>query len=163
VEQKRVMVPQVYRIAIAAGVVILVAALTVLVMGTLSSGEANAQAKCTLQTLKGTYVFEGRGVLLTQQGGVAAVLPYAEAGILNFDGEGYSEGVFSASLNGETIASQDLYTATYTLESNAALDCVYTQLAPVGDEMLEFHLYTTPQGTNISYFGPGVSGRAVKP
>jgi hypothetical protein len=160
-EQKRVIVPHVYRIAIAAGVLILVAALTVLVHGTLSSGEANAQgqAECSLKTLEGTYAFEARGAMQTEQAGITVVLPYAEAGNQTFDGDGNFEGYFSASLNGTLIASQQYFTGTYRYEGN----CVYTNFAPVGDEVLEFHLYTGPKGTSLSYSGPGISGRAVKP
>ena len=86
------------------------------------------------------------------------MLPYAEAGNQTFDGKGNFEGFFSASLNGELIASQEFFTGTYRHEGN----CVYTNFAPVGGEVLEFHLYTTPKGTNLSYSAPGLSGRAMK-
>jgi hypothetical protein len=160
-DKKRTM-RRMYQFAVVVGVLTLLAALTVLITGTLNSGEVNAQANCTLETLNGIYVFEGRGVLLDGKGEDAAALPYAEAGVQTFYGDGTTEGVFSASLNGEPIASQDHFTATYTLEPDRGLDCVYTQFAPVGDEVLEFHLYTTREGSNLTYFGPGVSGRAMK-
>ena len=160
-DNKRMM-RRTYRLAVVVGVLILIAALTVLITGTLNSGEVNAQANCTLETLNGIYVFEGRGVLLDGEGEDAAVLPYAEAGVQTFYGDGTTEGVFSASLNGEPIVSQEHFTATYTLEPDLGLDCVYTQFAPVGDDVLEFHLYTTREGSNLTYFGPGVSGRAMK-
>ena len=136
---------------------VLLAALTVLVLGTPHSGEVNASedpAKCSLNTIKGTYVFAAHGVMNDGQN----VLPYAEAGIWTLDGKGNAQGVFSASLNGVPIATQEAFTATYQQESG----CVFTAFAPVGNEVLAFHLYTTHEGETITYFAPGFSGTQFK-
>ena len=115
---------------------------------------ADDVAKCTLKTLKGTYVFAAHGVLNDGK----TVLPYAEAGTWTLDGQGHAHGIFSASLNGLTIADQEAFTATYRLESA----CVFTAFAPVGNELLEFHLYPTDQGATMTYFTAGVSGSQFK-
>ena len=150
------------RSAIGIGVLVLLAAVIVLVIGTLSSEAVNAQTEfsfdCTLQTLKGTYVFEGRGVTLNEDGNV---VPYAEAGWQSFDGEGNSEGVFSFSMDGVAIERQSFFESTYEL--NPDHNCSFTVFAPVGDEVFTFDLYGTDKGTSFSYFAPGVSGRLVKP
>lgn len=111
--------------------------------------------KCTLKTLRGTYLFEGRGVFV--EGG--EMIHYAEAGFQNFDGQGNFDGFYSSTLNGEPLDSQQYFTGTYELNS----DCVYTNYAPVGDGVLIVHMYTTPKGTYLTYSGPGSSGTAIKP
>ena len=69
-----------------------------------------------------------------------------------------SQGLYSAAVDGAVIASQEAFTATYQQKSG----CVYTSLAPVGDQIVEFHLYATDQGTTMTYFSPGVSGTMYK-
>jgi hypothetical protein len=139
------------------GVMIVLAALAVLITSTPFPGSVSAAedaAKCTLRTIKGTYVFAAHGVLNDGK----SVLPYAEAGTWTLDGLGHARGVFSASLNGTTIANQEAFTATYRHES----DCIFTAFAPVGNEVLEFHLYATDQGATMTYFTAGVSGTQFK-
>ena len=140
------------QVVISLGATSLIAALAVLISSVPLSGEINAQGanKCTLKTIRGTYLFEARGVVRDGQ----KVLPYAEAGTWTLDGAGNAQGLYSASVDGAVIASQAAFTATYQLKSG----CVFTALAPVGDQLVEFHLYTTDQGTTMTYFSPGVSG-----
>jgi hypothetical protein len=71
---------------------------------------------------------------------------------------GNAVGVFSASVDGVAIASQEAFTATYELNSG----CAFTAFAPVGDEMVELQLYTTPSGATMTYFGAGFSGTQIK-
>jgi hypothetical protein len=109
--------------------------------------KVHAQGNCTLNTIKGTYIFEAQGVVVED----GEVLPYAEAGIWTLDGKGNASGVISASINGEPFARGDAFTATYEYASG----CVYT----VTDEFgLELELYTTPSGKTMTYFSPGFSG-----
>jgi hypothetical protein len=130
--------------------------MTMLIASATQSGTTYAQdpSKCTLKTIQGTYLFEARGVVRDGQ----KVLPYAEAGTWTLDGVGKAQGAYSASVDGEVIAGQEPFTATYKLKSG----CVFTALAPVGDQMIEFHLYTNDQGTTMTYFSPGVSGAMFK-
>ena len=133
---------------------ILLAAVTVLMKGTLSAAEGNAQDTCTLKTIKGTYLFQAHGVVLSD--GEARV--YVEAGTWTLDGKGNATGVFSASIGGVPIATQEAFTATYQQEAGG----VFTALAPVGNATLAFHLYTTPAGKTMTYFSPGFSGTQIR-
>ena len=54
----------------------------------------------------------------------------------------------------ETFARLEAFTATYRHESG----CVFTALAPVGNEIIEFHLDVADQGATMTYFTAGVSG-----
>jgi hypothetical protein len=130
---------------------ILLAALTVLIKGTLSAAEGNAQDTCTLKTIKGTYIFQAQGVVLRE----GEVRPYAEAGIWTLAGKGNAAGVISASIGGVPFATADAFTATYALKS----DCVYTVVDQFG---LKLELYTTPEGRTMTYFSPGFSGTQFK-
>src|SRR6476646_3962818 len=111
------------RLAIALGGVAALVVATLLLAGGPLRSEARAAGKdaCTLGTLRGTYVYAAHGVLNDGQ----AVLPYAEAGTWTLDGAGHAQGVFSASLNGTTFASQQAFTATYRHETG----CIYTAFA----------------------------------
>ena len=111
----------------------------------------SAPAECTLETLKGTYIFEAQGSIVEDE----AILPYAEAGIWTVDGAGNAEGIISISINGEVLATKEAFSATYELES----DCVFTVRDAFG---LEFDLYTTPAGKTVTYFSPGFSGTMFK-
>ena len=139
-----------------AGLLMFGAALMAFTIGAVFSGEAQAQnaSKCTLKTIKGTYLFEARGFVKDGE----KVLPYAEAGTWTLDGAGNAQGVYSAGVDGAIIANQESFTATYQLKSG----CIFTALAPVGDQIVEFHLYTTDQGATIAYFSPSVSGTQFK-
>jgi hypothetical protein len=140
-----------FRFSAGAGMIIVALAATLLwAQGSAAAGKD----RCSLGTLRGTYVYSARGVLL--DGGAA--LPYAEAGNWTFDGAGRAEGVFSASLNGATFANREAFTATYRHEG----DCVFTALAPVGDATLEFHLYPTDKAETMTYYSAGISGTQFK-
>jgi hypothetical protein len=131
---------------------VLFAALSVI--GTLSARQANAQDTCTLNTIKGTYIWEGQGVFIDGENAP----PYAEAGIWTLDGEGHAQGIFSASLGTEFI-DKESFTATYTHVS----DCVFVVIAPVGNnETVEFHFFSTLSGDIMTYFGPGFSGTHIR-
>ena len=146
-------------ITLAVLALIVISGCTVVVPDTMTVAEPTSTeaGKCTLHTLNGTYVFEGGGVIIDGEGAV----PYAEAGWQTFDGEGNSVGMFSFSLDGEAVGRQELFESTYEL--NPEQECVFTVFAPVGDEVVTFDLYGTPAGTNFSYFGPGFSGRLMRP
>ena len=147
-----------YRLAIVVTSLVLLTAFGLLMTGTLTSEDVNAQnsseAGCTLKTLYGLYSFEARGVI--QDGDV--VRTYVEAGNQFIDGEGNMTGVFSASIDGEPIASREAFTSTYTLDP----DCTGVNVAPVGDGFVEFHIFTNQAGTTFSYYGEGFSGRGMK-
>jgi hypothetical protein len=141
------------RLYILAGSFATAISLFALILGASRSGQVNAQGadSCSLKTIKGTWVFEARGVVV--DGGT--VVPYAEAGVWTLDGAGKATGIFSASMNGVTIATQKPLTATYALKPG----CVFTA---VDSEGLLFDLYPINQGTSMTYFTAGVSGTQFK-
>ncbi len=122
------------------------------VVGALSAGNANVQSECTLSTIQGTYIFEGQGVHINEEG---AIVPYAEAGVWTLDGEGNAAGFISASSNGTAFARREPFTATYELSS----DCVYSVVDQFG---FEVDLYASATGSNIMYFSPGFSGTQIR-
>lgn len=139
------------RFSLAVVSLILLAPLTMLVKHTFNTGEVKAQSTCTLETIKGTYLFQGEGVTVSE----GKVLPYAEAGTWTLDGNGNAAGVVSGSIDGVPFATRQAFTATYELSS----DCVYT----VKDEFdLTFDMYTTPTGIPMTYFSAGFSGVQLK-
>jgi ketosteroid isomerase-like protein len=121
--------------------------------------EAGAPSgECSLSTLQGTYMFHGEGMTPTGE----SVVPYAEAGIIFLDGEGNQEGIFSTSLDGAAVDSQTSFNRTYEVAAQLEAGCAFTAYAPVGDEVLVFHYYTTEDGASWTYHAPGFSGIAVK-
>jgi len=107
--------------------------------------------KCTLQTLKGRYLF----------GGIATLLPPASSGpmLLSvagyhiFNGDGTGKDVLSAAINGQSIEKQlanpdrSEYDITYTVNP----DCsgTYTVLA----DGITFALYVAPEGEEVIVLG----------
>ena len=148
---------QTLRFSIVVVGLILFTTFSVLLMGVLNPQQVNAGGKCTVNTLKGTYIFEARGVVVDQQG---EVVPYAEAGTGTFDGQGKSVAILSTSTNGVSSLSREVLNVTYELKS--ASDCIYF-LSVDNIPGLELDLYTTPAGRRITYLSPGFSGTMVKP
>ena len=150
---------RVYRFAIVVGVLIVLVVFTVLMMGTLDASQVNAQAECTLQTLNGTYLFEGKGVFMDGEGADATLIHYAEAGFQTYDGEGNFEGMYSSRVNGEFLDNMLSFTGTYELQPG----CVFIHYVPIGDEIVEMQAFATRDGTFMTYVGQGASGTARKP
>ena len=141
----------VLRYTIVVAGLILAATFAMLGWGTPSSDVVNAQGNCTLNTIKGTYIFEARGNVVDD----GNVLPYAEAGIWTLDGKGNAEGFISIGINGENFANKEPFAANYELVT----DCVYE----VTDEFgLVVDLYATRSGSTITYYSPGFSGTMFK-
>ena len=111
---------------------------------------APSSQACSLATLNGTYLFHAQGVIADAD----EVQPYAEAGTWTLDGAGNAEGIYSAGLGGQTIANRQPFTATYEVVSG----CAFAAFAPIGDEIFEFHLFTTPSGAMVTYYSDGFSG-----
>jgi uncharacterized protein (TIGR02246 family) len=121
--------------------------------------EAGASSgECSVSTLQGTYMFRGEG--LTSDG--ENTVHYAEAGIIYLDGEGNQEGIFSTGFGGTTVDSQTSFSGTYEVAAQLESGCAFTSYAPVGDEVLVFHYYSTLKGDTWTYYGPAFSGIAVK-
>ena len=139
------------RLSVAVALGILFTFFAVVHIGLQGVDEVNAQGTCTLKTIKGTYIFEAEGVVVSE----GEVVPYAEAGVWTLDGEGNAEGIISGSMDGVPFATRDAFTATYTLDSG----CVYAVVDAFG---LQLDLYTTPSGRTMTYFAPGFSGTQIR-
>ncbi len=109
----------------------------------------DVQGACTLSSIKGTYVFQGQGVVAAD----GAVLPFAEAGMLTLDGAGSGSGFASISVNGERVVSMEAFTGTYVVASG----CVYT-FTTDDEDVVVVDLYMAPSGGVMTYSSPGVSG-----
>ncbi len=106
---------------------------------TLLSTNTLAQKKCTVGTLKGRYVFTGRGFIEALEPGVQRM----HYGFFNFDGSGKLTGKQSSSRGGRI--GREKLEGTYTLES----DCSGTMsFSFVGNPRSETHwdVYVTSDG-----------------
>jgi hypothetical protein len=74
---------------------------------------ASSRAKCSVATLKGTYLFAQNGVEIKGND----QRPFALAGYDVFDGNGEVKGVASGNFNGETFRN-DRFSGTYTVKAN---------------------------------------------
>ena len=110
----------------AAGVVLLVGFVAVLVVGTGFAKDENAGAKCSEATLHGTFLFAFYAVAI---GGNEQV-PFAEAGYEVYNGNGKVNGVFSSNFNGE-ITRKEPYSGTDTVEA----DCTGTVTYATGTQV----------------------------
>ena len=140
-------------LGIGVGATGLIAALAMLVSSALLSEPLHAASTnpCSLKTIKGTWIFEARGVVKDGD----KVQHWAEAGVRTLDGTGHATGLWSGSVDGVAIARQKPLTATYQLNAG----CVFTANDSEG---LSFDLYPVDQGATMTYFSPGVSGTMFK-
>jgi type II secretory pathway pseudopilin PulG len=97
--------------------------------------ENAAKAKCSEETLHGTYLFAYDGVDVTGNKQV----PFAAAGYDVFDGNGHAKSVFSVNYNGE-ITRKDSFSGTYTVKA----DCTGTSYG-------EFDLFIAPDGSKLTF------------
>ncbi|MEJ0078413.1 MAG: hypothetical protein WDO17_23815 [Alphaproteobacteria bacterium] len=96
--------------------------------------QAEAQSPCNLQTLKGRYVFTGRGFIEAVQPGI----PRVHYGFFEFDGAGKLIGKQSSSRSGK-IGRENLQ-GSYTMEA----DCTGTiMLGGIVGSATHWDLYLT--------------------
>ncbi len=125
--------------------------LTLAVMFIGASGTVYADMpECSLDTLHGVYLFHAQGVILDGDD----AFPYTEAGLLTLDGAGKGEGIFSAGLNGATIANRESFTVTYEVING----CAFAAYAPIDEEVFEFHFFASPTGDMIVYYADSFNG-----
>ena len=89
------------------------AALSTVGAGYAKDENASSRAKCSVATLKGTYLFAQNGVEIKGN----EQRPFALAGYDVFDGQGEVKGVDSGNFNGEVFRN-DRFTGTYTVKAN---------------------------------------------
>jgi hypothetical protein len=113
---------------------------TLLVTGSAQASDPTpptASPSCDLATLKGTYLFEGNGAL------VSGTTTTAFAGIEHFNGAGAVTGSSTFS-SGGTIFPRSAFTGTYTLTAGC------TGTLTIGTT-LHFDIYVAPSGDKFTY------------
>ena len=102
---------------------------------------ALVQAQCSTQTLKGQYLFTGRGYIEPGDPGVQRV----HRGVLVFDGAGNVSGKQSSSRGGK-IGHEKLQ-GTYTLEPDCSGTMTFGSAATVGGQ-IHWDVYVPQNGNS---------------
>ena len=100
---------------------------------------ALAQAQCSTQTLKGQYVFAGRGYIEPDDPGVQRV----HRGVLVFDGAGNVSGKQSSSRGGKI--GREKPQGTYTLDADCSGTMTFGPVANPGAQ-IHWDVYVTQDG-----------------
>ncbi|MGE5765406.1 MAG: hypothetical protein ACM3ZF_16520 [Mycobacterium leprae] len=112
---------------------------------------AREPARCSVATLKGTYVWSAHGEVPGTRG---AKRPFAVSGVQVFDARGHAHGFYSQSMDGK-ISRRVRFTAKYALHG----DCTGTYRAtdPTGN-VRQSDLYSVPSGIEVGFVAtdPGV-------
>jgi hypothetical protein len=98
--------------------------------------------RCTLKTLKGTYIFALQGYQVQDNQSI----PIANAGMETFDGKGAVEGRYTQSVNGEI--SRATYSGTYTITPECVV--TYTITDSTGATS-QFDEYVSPDGDELTF------------
>ena len=122
-------------------VVLLVVGLVgVLAIGAGSAKDEDAsEAKCSVATLEGTYLFAADGVQIKGND----QLPFANAGYDVFDANGKVKSVFSENFNGK-ITRNETDSGTYSVKG----DCTGTLTFESGTR---FDLFIAPDGSQLTF------------
>jgi hypothetical protein len=110
------------------------------------------EAKCTLATLNGQYLFAGSGTLFPPAFGVTAPSVAASAGYHIFNGDGTGTDLVTFTVNGVNQNVPSPVAITYTLN----LDCTGTYSVQNGPN---FDIFVAVDGSSLSVIDtdPGVS------
>ncbi len=101
---------------------------------------AAARPRCSAATLRGTYLFAYDGFVIEGDEQV----PFAVASREVFDGNGKTEGVFSANLNGDVTSPPQHFSGTYTVKA----DCTGTSTYPDGSQ---YDLFIDRDGSMFTF------------
>jgi hypothetical protein len=125
----------------AACVVLLVGVVGVLAVGAGFAKDENAEAKCSLATLHGRYLFAYDGVKFQKGKEGKERVPIAVAGYQVFNGNGEQRGVSSGNVNGK-IFPQHPFSGKYTVNA----DCTGTTTNGTASD-----LYIAPDGSMFTW------------
>ena len=103
---------------------------------------ASSRAKCSVATLKGTYLFAQNGVEIRGND----QRPFAIAGYDVFDGDGGVKGVASGNVNGE-VFRKDPFSGTYTVKAN----CTGTVTFRGGAAATQGDIFIAPDGSKFAF------------
>jgi hypothetical protein len=129
----------------AAGVLLLVVGFVgVLAIGTGYAKDENkdenaAGAKCSEDTLDGTYLFAYDGFVIKENEKV----PFASAGYEVYDGNGHVKGVGSTNVNGK-VTSKDSFSGTYTVKADCTGTVRYT-------DGTQYDQFIDPDGNQFTF------------
>ena len=136
------------------------AALSTVGAGYAKDENASSRAKCSVATLKGTYLFAQNGVEIKGD----EQRPFAIAGYDVFDGNGEVKGHASANFNGKITRSKEPLPGTYTVKANCTGTLTFTNgtrydifIAPDGS-MFTF-VHTNPELVSASFEQRGTAKR----
>ena len=119
------------------------ALLTIVGAGNAKDEDDSSRAKCSVATLKGTYLFAQNGVEIK---GNSEQRPFAIAGYDVFDGNGEVKGVASGNFNGE-VFRKDPFTGTYTVKAN----CTGTVTFRGGGAATQGDIFIAPDGSTFAF------------
>jgi hypothetical protein len=102
--------------------------------------EDAARAKCSVATLRGTYLFAFDGVEIKSND---EQVPFAFAGYGVFDGNGKEKGVASSNFNGKVTRNESV-SGTYTVKA----DCTGTLTFADGSQI---DLFIAPDGSKFTF------------
>jgi hypothetical protein len=132
-------------------------------VGLLTVGQAYAEEEqkddaltCSLETLKGRYLFATSGTVLPPAFGVTEPTPGASNGFEIFNGDGTGTGTVTLRVGTQIVLENAVVPITYTVKA----DCTgsYTVLVPNGPS---FDLFIAPNGEAISVISTAPPGNYV--
>ena len=116
------------------------ALLTSVGAGYANNEDDSSRAKCSVATLKGTYLFAQNGVEIK---GNSEQRPFALAGYDVFDGNGKVRGVSSGNFNGETFRNES-GSGTYSVKANCTGTFTFTNGT-------RYDMFIAPDGSMFTF------------
>src|SRR5215211_9530653 len=117
------------------------AALRTVGAGYAKDENASSRAKCSVATLKGTYLFAQNGVEINGN----EQRPFALAGYDVFDGQGELKGVDSGNFNGEVFRNER-FSGTYTVKANCTGTVTFRDGATI-----QGNIFIAPDGSKFAF------------
>jgi len=139
--------------AIEIGLVITVGLFTV-EQGYAEEEEKDHAPTCTLETLKGRYLFASSGTILPPAFGVTEPTPGADAGYHTFNGDGTGTDTVTVRIGTKIVLENFVTPISYTVKA----DCTGTYTVPNGPS---FDLFIAPNGDAISRIATAPLGNYV--
>jgi hypothetical protein len=109
---------------------------------------------CSLETLKGRYLFASSGTVLPPAFGVTEATPGADAGYHTFNGDGTGTDTVTVRIGTKVVLENFVTPITYTVKA----DCTGTYTVPNGPS---FDLFIAPNGEAISRIATAPPGNYV--
>jgi hypothetical protein len=139
--------------AIGIGLVVTVGLLTV-EQGYAEEEEKDHPSTCTLETLKGRYLFASSGTILPPAFGITEPTPGADAGYHTFNGDGTGTDTVTVRIGTKIFLENFVTPISYTVKA----DCTGTLTVPNGPS---FDLFIAPNGKAISRIATAPPGNYV--